>query len=34
MYAWTGSLYGPMILHTLVDWFAGRASLAGRSPVN
>lgn len=31
IYAWTGSLYGPMALHTLVDWFAGRASLAGRT---
>lgn len=31
IYAWTGSLYGPMILHSLVDWFAGRAALAGRA---
>ncbi len=31
LYEWTGALYVPMLLHTLIDWFAGAASLAARA---
>jgi membrane protease YdiL (CAAX protease family) len=30
LYAWTDALWVPMFLHTLIDGFAGRASLAAR----
>jgi membrane protease YdiL (CAAX protease family) len=32
LYLWTGALYLPMLLHTLIDWFAGAASRAARMP--
>ncbi len=32
LYAWTGALWVPMVLHALIDGFAGRAALAARAP--
>jgi membrane protease YdiL (CAAX protease family) len=30
LYLWTGSLWVPMLLHTAIDWFSGRAAFVTR----